>query len=107
MNAIDRHVGSRLRLRRMELRLSRRDLATVLRVTVERIRRFETGEERIGASLLWQVAEKLAVSIHYFFAGIVSDPDDDDGEDEIAAERRLAARRLGRGALARDTRRTP
>jgi transcriptional regulator with XRE-family HTH domain len=74
MNPIDRHVGSRLRLRRIDLRLSRRDLATALRVPLERIKQFEAGEERIGASLLWQVSEKLGVSVHYFFVNAVIDP---------------------------------
>jgi transcriptional regulator with XRE-family HTH domain len=90
MNSIDRHVGSRLRLRRMELRLSRRELATVLRVTVDRIRRFEAGEERIGASRLCLVAETLGVPVQYFFANAMPDSDDGGEPEELEPEPFLA-----------------
>lgn len=85
MNAIDRHVGSRLRLRRMQLRLSRQELATVLRVSVDTFRRFEAGEERIGASRLCLAAELLEVPISYFFVNAVPDPDEG-GQDELEPE---------------------
>jgi transcriptional regulator with XRE-family HTH domain len=80
MGIIDRHVGSRVRQRRMTLGLSRTDLAAILEVSVESIRRFEAGEERIGAALLWLISEKLQVPVPYFFATVL--PEFEEQEDE-------------------------
>ena len=62
------------------LGLSREYLAAVLRVSVESIRRFEAGEERIGASLLWLISQKLHVPVPYFFATVL--PELEEQEDE-------------------------
>lgn len=71
-NAVDRHVGSRVRERRLELKMSVERLAELLDVTVEEVIRYENGQEHIGAARLWLVGLKLNVSVHYFFMGVLT-----------------------------------
>jgi transcriptional regulator with XRE-family HTH domain len=65
----DRHVGSRLRMRRMMLRMSQTELGDVLGVTFQQVQKYENGTNRIGAGRLQRVAETLQVPITFFFEG--------------------------------------
>ena len=51
-NAIDVHVGGRLRLRRLSLKLNQRALGKLVGVTFQQIQKYERGANRIGASRL-------------------------------------------------------
>lgn len=68
-NAVDWHVGSRLRLRRLELGMSQEKLADALGITFQQVQKYERGTNRIGASRLHQIALALQVPITYFFEG--------------------------------------
>ncbi|MGH6815557.1 MAG: helix-turn-helix domain-containing protein [Hyphomicrobiaceae bacterium] len=68
-NAIDVHVGMRLRKRRLFLGLSQDDLAKMLGVAFQQIQKYETGETRISASRLYDMGQALEVSVAWFFAG--------------------------------------
>lgn len=68
-NSIDWHVGSRLRLRRLELGMSQEKLAEHLGITFQQVQKYERGANRIGASRLHQIALALNVQITYFFEG--------------------------------------
>lgn len=69
-NAVDRHVGSRLRLRRKELKISQTVLGDRLGITFQQIQKYELGSNRIGASRLWNTAQALGVPVGYFFTGL-------------------------------------
>lgn len=69
-NSIDRHVGTRLRLRRSLLGMSQTDLGKKLGVTFQQIQKYERGTNRIGASRLFSVANALEVPISYFYEGL-------------------------------------
>ena len=69
-NHVDRHVGSRVRLRRMLLGLSQEKLGEALGLTFQQVQKYEKGTNRIGASRLQQIAQFLKVEIAYFFEGL-------------------------------------
>jgi transcriptional regulator with XRE-family HTH domain len=68
-NSVDGHVGSRVRLRRLEMGLSQEKLADQLGITFQQVQKYERGTNRIGASRLHQIALVLQVPITYFFDG--------------------------------------
>ena len=65
----DKHVGARVRSRRMVLGMSQTDLGTAVGVTFQHIQKYEKGTNRIGASRLHLLAEVLKVSPAFFFDG--------------------------------------
>lgn len=70
MNDIDVLVGARIRARRYALGISQSELGKAIGVRFQQIQKYETGANRVSASRLWAVAEKLSVDIEYFFEGI-------------------------------------
>ncbi|GAA6201116.1 helix-turn-helix transcriptional regulator [Aquicoccus sp. SU-CL01552] len=77
MNEIDVFVGNRIRARRFALGISQSELGAAIGVRFQQIQKYETGANRVSASRLWAVAEKLGVEIEYFFQGIRTDRDSD------------------------------
>lgn len=63
----DRHVGARVRMRRMMLGMSQEKLATGLNLTFQQVQKYEKGANRIGASRLQQIATILQVPVAFFF----------------------------------------
>ena len=51
-NAIDKHVGKRVRLRRTLLGLSQEQLGAELNVTFQQVQKYERGELRIVVSVI-------------------------------------------------------
>jgi transcriptional regulator with XRE-family HTH domain len=68
-NPIDKHVGSRVRLRRMMLTMSQEKLGTALGLTFQQVQKYEKGTNRIGASRLQQMSQILQVPVSFFFEG--------------------------------------
>lgn len=66
-NAIDRHVGIRIRLRRRVKGLSQQALADRLGVTFQQLQKYEKGTNRIGAGRLYQLSKALQVPVSYFY----------------------------------------
>ncbi|MCY1666935.1 helix-turn-helix domain-containing protein [Rhizobium sp. SL86] len=69
-NAIDVHVGSRIRLRRTMLGMSQEKLGESLGITFQQVQKYEKGANRVGASRLQHIAEVLNVPIPFFFEGV-------------------------------------
>ena len=67
-NPIDRHVGSRVRMRRMMLGMSQEKLGDALGLTFQQVQKYEKGANRIGASRLQQISQILQVPVSFFFA---------------------------------------
>jgi transcriptional regulator with XRE-family HTH domain len=77
-NPIDRHVGSRVRMRRMMLSMSQEKLGDALGLTFQQVQKYEKGTNRIGASRLQQISHILQVPVAFFFDGApTSNPDAD------------------------------
>jgi transcriptional regulator with XRE-family HTH domain len=68
-NPIDKHVGSRVRMRRMMLGMSQEKLGNALGLTFQQVQKYEKGTNRIGASRLQQIAQILQVPVAFFFEG--------------------------------------
>jgi len=68
-NPIDKHVGSRVRMRRMMLSMSQEKLGDALGLTFQQVQKYEKGTNRIGASRLQQIAHILQVQVSFFFEG--------------------------------------
>lgn len=72
-NLIDKFVGSRVRARRVGLRLSQTNLGQAIGVTFQQIQKYENGSNRIGASNLFKIANALGVDVAFFFEGMTDD----------------------------------
>jgi transcriptional regulator with XRE-family HTH domain len=68
-NPIDKHVGSRVRMRRMMLSMSQEKLGDALGLTFQQVQKYEKGTNRIGASRLQHISNILQVSVAFFFEG--------------------------------------
>ncbi|MGO9132614.1 MAG: helix-turn-helix domain-containing protein [Methylovirgula sp.] len=77
-NPIDRHVGSRVRMRRILLGMSQEKLGEALGLTFQQVQKYEKGTNRIGASRLQQISQTLNVPPAFFFDGA---PTIEDGVD--------------------------
>src|SRR5512137_2314224 len=71
-NPIDKHVGSRVRMRRMMLGMSQEKLGDALGLTFQQVQKYEKGLNRIGASRLQQISKTLSVPPSFFFEGAPS-----------------------------------
>src|SRR4029078_4728881 len=68
-NPIDKHVGSRVRMRRMMLAMSQEKLGDALVLMFTQVKKYEKGTNRIGASRLQQISHILQVPVAFFFEG--------------------------------------
>jgi len=69
-NPVDKHVGSRVRMRRIMLGMSQSKLAEGLGLTFQQVQKYEKGANRIGASRLQHLASILQVPVPFFFEGL-------------------------------------
>lgn len=72
-DAVDVHVGIRIRLRRTLLGLSQSELGKALGLTFQQVQKYERGANRVAASTLYRVAGALDVPVSFFFDDL---PDD-------------------------------
>jgi len=68
--AADKHVGNRIRERRVMLGLSQQQLAQMIGVTYQQAHKYERGLNRISAGRLFEIAQVLGVPISWFFEGL-------------------------------------
>jgi len=73
-NPIDKHVGSRVRMRRMMLGMSQEKLGIALNLTFQQVQKYEKGINRIGASRLQLISQILHVPVAFFFEGAPAEP---------------------------------
>jgi len=65
----DKHVGARVRMRRMMLHMSQEKLGDALGLTFQQVQKYEKGTNRIGASRLQHISSILQVPVSFFFEG--------------------------------------
>jgi transcriptional regulator with XRE-family HTH domain len=68
-NPTDKHVGSRLRMRRLMLDMSQSQLGDALGITFQQVQKYEKGSNRISASRLQHISQILQVPVPFFFDG--------------------------------------
>lgn len=81
-NPTDKHVGSRVRMRRMMLGMSQEKLGDSLGLTFQQVQKYEKGTNRIGASRLQQISQILQVPVSFFFEGAPNIGPGNSGFDE-------------------------
>lgn len=81
-NPTDKHVGARVRMRRMMLGMSQEKLGDALGLTFQQVQKYEKGTNRIGASRLQQISQILQVPVSFFFEGAPAISNDGKGFDE-------------------------
>ena len=85
-DAIDVHVGKRVRERRMELGMNQKSLAQAIGVSFQQLQKNEHGTNRIGASRMFELSKALNVPISYWFDELPPQP-----SIKSAISRRVAA----------------
>ena len=63
----NKHLGSRLKLRRLALGLTQTKVANAINVTFQQIQKYEKGTNGVSSIRLLQLANYLKVPVNYFF----------------------------------------
>ena len=71
---IDRHVGARMRQRRIMLGLTQQQMAELIGVTYQQAHKYEKGINRIAAGRLSRIAQALGVEVGYFYERMSQTP---------------------------------
>jgi transcriptional regulator with XRE-family HTH domain len=66
---VDVHVGTRVRLRRIELGITQAKLAAELGLTFQQVYKYERAANRISASQLFHIGKVLGVKVASFYEG--------------------------------------
>jgi len=69
-NTTDKHVGKRVRMRRLMIKLTQEKLAAQLGLTFQQVQKYEKGVNRISASRLREMSHVLQVPVQFFFDGL-------------------------------------
>src|SRR5215831_16344200 len=65
----DIELGKRIRLRRVEQKISQAELGAKLGVSFQQVQKYEKGANRVGAARLQQIAAALDVPVTFFYDG--------------------------------------
>jgi transcriptional regulator with XRE-family HTH domain len=79
----DVELGRRLRLRRVEQKMSQSELADKLGVSFQQVQKYEKGVNRVGAARLQQVATALDVPVTFFFDNVDAGKRANDSKREV------------------------
>ncbi|ANL57336.1 helix-turn-helix domain-containing protein [Rhizobium phaseoli] len=67
---VDVHVGQQLRIRRVHSNLSQTELGQKVGLSYQQVQKYESGKNRISASMLYEIASGLKVPVGCFFDGL-------------------------------------
>ena len=79
----NRHLGSKLRMRRLALGLTQTKVAQAINVTFQQIQKYEKGTNGISSLRIMQLASFLKVPVIYFFEGFPSYENSDTSTDRV------------------------
>ncbi|MBL6081651.1 helix-turn-helix domain-containing protein [Belnapia sp. T18] len=82
---MDKHVGQRIRERRLAMGLSQQQLARIIGITYQQAHKYERGLNRISAGRLFSVAQALATEPAWFFDGLTAD----DAVEKLPSRQRM------------------
>ena len=74
---IDKHVGSRVKMRRLMLGMSQEKLGDALGLTFQQVQKYEKGTNRMGSSRLQQISNILEVPVTFLFQAAPGQPKPD------------------------------
>ena len=84
-NALQIHIGERVRERRVMAGLSQTKLGKKLGVSFQQIQKYERGTNSLSAGRIFNLAKILGVDVEYFFAGF-HPPDRPKANSRLAEE---------------------
>lgn len=64
---LERHVGQRIRQRRIMLGLTQQEMARLIGITYQQAHKYERGINRVSAGRLYYISNVLHVDITYFY----------------------------------------
>ena len=67
LHPVDVEVGRRIRVRRLQLRLSQTALGSGVGISFQQVQKYERGVNRVSSSALYEIANVLDVPVAYFF----------------------------------------
>ena len=79
----NRHLGSKLRMRRLSLGLTQTKVAQAINVTFQQIQKYEKGTNGISSLRIMQLANFLKVPVVYFFEDFPLYESSNDNSSEI------------------------
>ena len=77
----NKHLGNKLKLRRLALGLTQTKVAKAINVTFQQIQKYEKGTNGVSSNRLMQLSQFLKVPIIYFFEDYKEFKDISSGED--------------------------
>ena len=86
-NPVDRHIGLRVRSRRLALGKSQEWLGEQLGLTFQQVQKYEKGANRVSGSRMVQIANALQTDPSFFFEG--SPPSDAAGAPKSVSGKHL------------------
>tara|TARA_A100001388_G_scaffold26210_1_gene16912 strand:+ start:1911 stop:2294 length:384 start_codon:yes stop_codon:yes gene_type:complete len=66
---VNKHIGARIRKRRIELQMTQSELGCFLPTSFQQIQKYEKGTNGVSSAKLIYLAQALQVPITYFFEG--------------------------------------
>jgi transcriptional regulator with XRE-family HTH domain len=87
-NLVDKHVGSRVRARRLKIGMSQEKLGETLGLSFQQVQKYEKGTNRIGSGRLHQIATALQVPISFFYEGHAGGHDLNGVPEELLADKK-------------------
>lgn len=74
INELDVYLGKRVKMFRIKLHWPLRTLAMKLGISIQQLQRYETGMNKISASLLYTIAHEFETEVAFFFEGYEGRP---------------------------------
>jgi transcriptional regulator with XRE-family HTH domain len=90
----DKDIGHRIRLRRVEIKMSQTALADELGMSFQQIQKYETGINRVHASQLQQIAIALGVPVAFLYDGSTASEAQQEVETILALDAKFGLRLL-------------
>lgn len=94
----DKHVGQRIRIKRVLAGFSQVALANELGITFQQVQKYEHGTNRISAGRLYDTSLVLKEPVSYFFEGLPAQVHDRDSKESAVTDK-MAAQELKRDTL--------
>ncbi|MBB3571755.1 transcriptional regulator with XRE-family HTH domain [Rhizobium sp. BK491] len=90
MHPVDLHVGQQIRIRRIQSNVSLGDLGAGIGVSLQQVQKYESGRNRVSASMLYEVANRLRVPVSKFFEGLPDPATSEDSRITTEVDERIA-----------------
>ena len=69
-HSADQHVGAQITMVRMQSDVSQHQLARAIGVSFQQLQKYESGRNRVSASMLYEIGRALEVPVSRFFQGL-------------------------------------